>query len=306
MRWRTPGSRDGSETPFETRPCGFESHTRAPSVSIVGARAEMSGMTTCPPMRVAMRSRLRRRACPMQRNAAKHGVASQDDPPLAARVPAPRQAARSAHPARCCPLRRRDPSTPGAYAELLGLVPRRRLHLSSDREASTRCASMRRASIVRDHRRGRSTCMRSCQARAQVASCPRSGVRRCPRRTGSTGRACFRSMGRGASTSGRSCWRAWQQRDRRRAHPEPLLRGLFHSDGCRITNWTVRRLKAGPKRYEYPRYLFSNESADIIGICADALRPRSACTGPCRDRNLLSVARDADVARLDTFIGPKS
>jgi hypothetical protein len=88
-------------------------------------------------------------------------------------------------------------------------------------------------------------------------------------------------------------------------HPEPLLRGLFKSDGCRIVNWTVRPLASGPKRYEYSRYFFSNESEDIIGICTAALarvgvhwtRPR---------RNMVSVARRADVARLDEFIGPKS
>jgi hypothetical protein len=88
-------------------------------------------------------------------------------------------------------------------------------------------------------------------------------------------------------------------------HAEPLLRGLLKSDGCRSVNWTVRPLASGPKRYEYTRYLFSNESEDIIGICTDSLarigvhwtRPR---------RNLVSVARRADVARLDQFIGPKS
>ena len=39
-----------------------------------------------------------------------------------------------------------------------------------------------------------------------------------------------------------------------KADPRPFLRGLFHSDGCRVTNWTVRPLTTGPKRYEYPRY----------------------------------------------------
>jgi hypothetical protein len=89
------------------------------------------------------------------------------------------------------------------------------------------------------------------------------------------------------------------------AHPGPLLRGLFHSDGCRVTNWTVRPLRRGPKRYEYPRYLFSNESPDIIEICTSTLdaiglhwtRPRV---------NMVSVARRGDVARLDAIVGPKS
>ena len=88
-------------------------------------------------------------------------------------------------------------------------------------------------------------------------------------------------------------------------HPERLLRGLFLSDGCRVTNWTVRPLAAGPKRYEYPRYLFSNESADIIGICGAALDALGVRWTLPR-RNMLSVARRADVAVLDAFIGPKS
>jgi hypothetical protein len=94
------------------------------------------------------------------------------------------------------------------------------------------------------------------------------------------------------------------QREIIEADPRPFLRGLFHSDGCRITNWTVRQLAAGPKRYEYPRYFFSNESGDIIGLCTWALdlvgiawrRPRY---------NAVSVARREAVAALDEFVGPK-
>ena len=86
--------------------------------------------------------------------------------------------------------------------------------------------------------------------------------------------------------------------------PGLLLRGLFHSDGCRITNWTEKRTATGPKRYEYPRYLFSNKSTDILEICAATLdhldiahrRPRW---------DLISVARRAAVAALDTCVGPK-
>jgi hypothetical protein len=87
-------------------------------------------------------------------------------------------------------------------------------------------------------------------------------------------------------------------------HPERLLRGLFLSDGCRVTNWTVRPLAAGPKRYEYPRYMFSNESPDIIGICTTALDILQIRWTLPR-RNLVSVARRHAVARLDEFVGPK-
>lgn len=87
--------------------------------------------------------------------------------------------------------------------------------------------------------------------------------------------------------------------------PGRLLRGLFHSDGCRITNWALRRTPTGTKRYEYPRYLFSNKSTDILGICAAALdhlgiahrRPRW---------DMISVARRSAVAALDEHVGPKT
>ena len=88
-------------------------------------------------------------------------------------------------------------------------------------------------------------------------------------------------------------------------HPGPFLRGLFHSDGCRVTNWTVRRLKGGPRRYEYPRYFFSNESADILGICARTL-DRVGVTWTRPRPNVISVARRESVAILDTMVGPKS
>jgi hypothetical protein len=52
-------------------------------------------------------------------------------------------------------------------------------------------------------------------------------------------------------------------------YPEQLLRGLFHSDGCRFVNWASK--PASGKRYYYVRYMFSNESEDIRKILTDAL-----------------------------------
>jgi hypothetical protein len=34
------------------------------------------------------------------------------------------------------------------------------------------------------------------------------------------------------------------------AYPWEFIRGLVHSDGCRITNWTVRMVAGRRKRYE--------------------------------------------------------
>jgi hypothetical protein len=95
----------------------------------------------------------------------------------------------------------------------------------------------------------------------------------------------------------------WQQRivD---AHPEALLRGLFHSDGCRVTNWTVRPVAGALKRYEYGRYFFTNESADIMRTATDALDRLGIPWCPT-NRNTISVARREGVAALDRFVGPK-
>ncbi|MHC3468677.1 hypothetical protein ACYF6T_08185 [Streptomyces sp. 7R007] len=35
--------------------------------------------------------------------------------------------------------------------------------------------------------------------------------------------------------------------------PAYSLRGLIHSDGCRVTDWTIRMAAGERKRYEYPR-----------------------------------------------------
>ncbi|TDO61045.1 hypothetical protein EV651_107319 [Kribbella sp. VKM Ac-2571] len=87
--------------------------------------------------------------------------------------------------------------------------------------------------------------------------------------------------------------------------PQLFLRGLFNSDGCRITNWTTRTVAGQAKRYEYPRYMFSNESADIMHFCQWALDLLQVSWRMPRP-NALSVARREAVATLDSFIGPKS
>jgi hypothetical protein len=92
----------------------------------------------------------------------------------------------------------------------------------------------------------------------------------------------------------------WQQ-DVVEAHPWQLLRGLIHSDGCRAIN-TIRR---GDKTYRYPRYFFSNESTDIIGIFTTALDRVGVKWRMCRP-NMVAVSRRADVAFMDEHIGPKT
>jgi hypothetical protein len=78
---------------------------------------------------------------------------------------------------------------------------------------------------------------------------------------------------------------------------EQLLRGLVQSDGCRVLN----RVNGGV----YPRYMFDNRSDEI----------RAIFTGACEELGLrwtrtrrytVTVSRRPDVARLDSFIGPKA
>ncbi|MEU2391647.1 helix-turn-helix domain-containing protein [Streptomyces sp. NPDC007369] len=96
---------------------------------------------------------------------------------------------------------------------------------------------------------------------------------------------------------------SWQQ-DIVDAHPWEFVRGLIHSDGCRTTNWTVRN----GKRYEYPRYFFTNKSDDIRGLLTDTLtRLGVRWTVLKRDGDPfnVSVARKECVALMDRHVGPK-
>ena len=95
----------------------------------------------------------------------------------------------------------------------------------------------------------------------------------------------------------------WQQ-DIVERLPGAFARGLFHSDGCRVVNRVRRELADGDRWYEYPRYFFSNESADIVGLCAQTLDQLSVSWRMARP-NLLSVARREAVARMDELVGPK-
>lgn len=89
------------------------------------------------------------------------------------------------------------------------------------------------------------------------------------------------------------------------SHPDAFLRGLFHSDGCRARNWT-RKVVAGEwKRDDYPRWQFTNNSADIRELCCWAL---DLVDVPWRQSNwkTISVSRRAGVARLNELIGLKA
>lgn len=87
----------------------------------------------------------------------------------------------------------------------------------------------------------------------------------------------------------------WQQ-DLIDRDPRPLLEGLLHSDGCRVDNW----VNGTP----YPRYHFSNVSADIRAIFERACDALGVEWRP-HIRVSLSVTKRASVALLDEFVEPK-
>jgi hypothetical protein len=86
--------------------------------------------------------------------------------------------------------------------------------------------------------------------------------------------------------------------------PGEFVRGLFHSDGYRGVNRVRRVLADGEHWYEYPRYLFSNKSGDILRLCGAAL-DRLEVDWRLARPDVISVAKKEAVARLDAFVGPK-
>ncbi|MFJ1702389.1 helix-turn-helix domain-containing protein [Kitasatospora sp. NPDC088346] len=99
----------------------------------------------------------------------------------------------------------------------------------------------------------------------------------------------------------------WQQ-EIVTAHPWRLVRGLIHSDGCRITNWATRTVAGATRRHEYPRYFFTNTSADIVRLFTDTLDAVGVEWKACRRAGgavNVSVARRASVALLDEHVGAK-
>lgn len=94
----------------------------------------------------------------------------------------------------------------------------------------------------------------------------------------------------------------WQQEQAIATNqPRALLQGLIHSDGSRAMN----RVKRAGIWYAFLRYQFTNYSEDIRRIFCDACDVLGVHWTLASGHNVC-VARRADVAFLDTFIGPKA
>jgi hypothetical protein len=98
---------------------------------------------------------------------------------------------------------------------------------------------------------------------------------------------------------------AWQREvvDR---FPQEFLRGLLHSDGCRTVNRFTTRLPSGRvAEYAYPRWFFSNRSADIRRLFCEYCERLGIRWTQSNPRNI-SVAQRASVALLDSFVPVKA
>jgi len=138
-------------------------------------------------------------------------------------------------------------------------------------------------------------------------SCNPHRVHRCVRVVGSSPRwpEAFPQHGPGRKHDRKIELVPWQREivDR---FPQEFLRGLLHSDGCRTVNRFKTKLPSGRvAEYEYPRYFFSNLSADIRTLFCEYCERLGIRWTQSNHRNI-SVSHRKSVAILDAFIGPKT
>jgi hypothetical protein len=115
----------------------------------------------------------------------------------------------------------------------------------------------------------------------------------------------FPQHGAGKKHTRRIILTDWQ-RELTNTHPRDLLRGLIHSDGCRTVNRFRTKLPSGRiAEYEYPRYFFSNLSADIRAIFCQHCELVGIRWTRSNPRNI-SVSHRKSVALRDEFVGPKA
>jgi hypothetical protein len=90
---------------------------------------------------------------------------------------------------------------------------------------------------------------------------------------------------------------AWWQETIVDRHPEAFIRGLIHSDGCRVLNRVNGK--------DYPRYFFTQVSTDIRELFCRSCR-QLGIRYTFNKWKEVSVAQANSVAILDAIVGPKS
>jgi hypothetical protein len=139
----------------------------------------------------------------------------------------------------------------------------------------------------------------SCPRRASPASSDKDVLR--SKAAPSTGRACFRNTGRAGSTpvksnSANGNWPSCRNTPANSPRDCSIRTAGVNRVRCRLAD--------GDRWYEYPRYLFGNQSEDILRLCGETLDELGVAWRFSRP-NTISVARREAVARLDEFVGPK-
>jgi hypothetical protein len=115
----------------------------------------------------------------------------------------------------------------------------------------------------------------------------------------------FPQRGRGRKYQRDIVLRDWQI-DLTHAHPAALIRGLIHTDGCRVVNRFRTKLPSGRvAESHYVHYFFSNVSADIRDIFVEHCELMGIRVTRSNPRNL-SVAHRDSVAILEEVVGPKT
>jgi hypothetical protein len=88
--------------------------------------------------------------------------------------------------------------------------------------------------------------------------------------------------------------------------PQEFVRGLLHSDGCRTVNRFTTLLPSGREaEYAYPRWFFSNRSADIRGLFCEYCERLGIRWTQSNPRNI-SISHRTSVALVDSFVPAKS
>ncbi len=203
---------------------------------------------------------------------------------------------------RCAPLPHL-PGDPAAYAYLLGLYLGDGCISRAPRTFTLRIACADTWPGLID------ACMQAVRAVRPVNAVRRVRKQGCVMVTSSSSHwpCLFPQHGPGRKHERAIVLAPWQE-EIVHAHGWEFVRGLVHSDGCRVVNRTTRLVGGVRKEYVYPRYFFTNTSADIIRLYThrlDALGVHWTHLRQSRAAQTVSVARRDSVALMDRHVGAK-
>ena len=206
----------------------------------------------------------RRRARRGERSARTASPSRRSDAGVATTSDAASPAVRPTH-GRLPSLRRRQPRRRGLQ-RAAGLVPRGRPHQPRAARRTSTCTSTTTSSTSRSTGAS-SDLMRCVKPGGRPHTRVVAGVRRHDRELEALALPVPAARTRQASTSGRSCWRTGSDA-LVEAHPGDFLRGLFHSDGCRVTNCDLAAGGRCAEALRLPPVAVRRTSSETSASCA--------------------------------------